>query len=93
MEVYFRSLEEVRKQMDIRLIMKKILYSERMAIAVFDEPKAKILHLQEPLTLEEAEQIRKDHRFYDKLESKYFDYEKIRQEEEKEHKDDFNMEM
>lgn len=52
MEVYFRSLEEVRKQMDIRLVMKKILYSERMAIAVFDEAKAKILHLQEPLTLE-----------------------------------------
>ena len=51
MEMYERSLEEVRKQMDIRLVMKKILYSERMAIAVFDEPKAKILHLQEPLTL------------------------------------------
>ncbi len=51
MEVYFRSLEEVRKQMDIRLVMKKVLYSERMAIAVFDEHKAKILHLQEPLTL------------------------------------------
>ena len=54
--------------MDIRLIMKKILYSERMAIAVFDEHKAKILHLQEPLTLEEAEEIRKDHRMYEKLE-------------------------
>lgn len=51
MEIYHRSLLEVRKQMDIRLVMKKILYSERMAIAVFDEPKAKILHLQEPLTL------------------------------------------
>jgi hypothetical protein len=32
--------------MDIRLVMKKIQYSERTAIAVFDEPKAKILHLQ-----------------------------------------------
>lgn len=51
MAAYHRSLEEVRKQMDIRLIMKKILYSERMAIAVFDSHKAKILHLQEPLTL------------------------------------------
>lgn len=27
MEMYERSLEEVRKQMDIRLVMKKILYS------------------------------------------------------------------
>ena len=46
MAIYHRSLEEVRKQMDMRLIMKKVLYSERMAIAVFDEHKAKILHLQ-----------------------------------------------
>lgn len=79
MKVYFNSLEEVRKQMDIRLVMKKVLYSERMAIAVFDEPKAKILHLQEPLTLEEAEKIRKDHLFYDKLAKKYFNYDKIRE--------------
>lgn len=50
-----------------------------MAIAVFDEPKAKILHLQEPLTLEEAEKIRKDHLLYDKLARKYFDYDKIRE--------------
>ena len=71
METYHNSLEEVRKQMDIRLIMKKILYSERMAIAVFDEHKAKILHLQEPLTLEEAEEIRKDHRLYEKLEKNF----------------------
>lgn len=27
MKVYFHSLEEVRKQMDIRLVMKKVLYS------------------------------------------------------------------
>lgn len=40
--------------MDIRLLMKKVTYAERMAVAVFDEPKAKILHLQEPLTLEDA---------------------------------------
>jgi hypothetical protein len=50
--------------MDIRLVMKKVLYSERMAIAVFDEHKAKILHLQEPLTLSEAGEIRNNHRLY-----------------------------
>ncbi len=54
--------------MDIRLMMKKVQYSERTAIAVFDEPKAKILHLQQPLTLFEADQIRKGYRFYEKLE-------------------------
>lgn len=65
--------------MDIRLLMKKVTYAERMAVAVFDEPKAKILHLQEPLTLEDAEIIRKDHLLYDKLAKKYFDYKQIRQ--------------
>lgn len=46
MQKFHRSLEEVRKQMDIRLLMKKVMYAERMAIAIFDHPKAKILHLQ-----------------------------------------------
>lgn len=34
MAEYHYSLEEVRKQMDVRLIMKKILYSERVTFAV-----------------------------------------------------------
>ena len=52
MKKYKDSLTEVRKQMDIRLIMKKILYAERLGIVLLDEPKAKILHLQAPITLE-----------------------------------------
>ena len=54
MKIYHRSLHETRKQMDVRLIMKKILYAERVSSAVLEEHKSKILHLQEPLTLEEA---------------------------------------
>ena len=53
--------------MDVRFIMKKILYSERVSNVVLDEHQSKILHLQEPLTLEEAEMIRKDHTFYENL--------------------------
>lgn len=79
MRKYHNCMEEVKCEMDIRLMMKKVQYSERTAIAVFDEPKAKILHLQQPLTLFEADQLRKSYRFYEKLEQKYFDYDKIRE--------------
>lgn len=54
MQKYHHSLVEVRKQMDVRIIMKKILYSEKLADVVLDEHQRKILHLQEPMTLEEA---------------------------------------
>lgn len=53
--------------MDIRLVMKKILYSERMGYVVLEEHQAKILHLQEPLNLKEAEKIRKQYRMYEAL--------------------------
>ena len=72
MRKYHHSLEEVRKQMDVRFIMKKILYSERASTVLLEEHQAKILHLQEPLTLEEAEMIRKDHTFYENLSKYYF---------------------
>ena len=72
MRKYHRILEESRKQLDIRLILKKVLYAERVATAVLDKHKAKVLHLQEPLTLEEAEVIRKDHEFYYNLQKYYF---------------------
>ena len=68
MKKYHHSLEEVRKQMDIRLITKKILYAERMSFAIFDEHQAKVLHLQEPLTLEEAEEIRKNYGLHRRIE-------------------------
>ena len=54
--------------MDIRLITKKILYAERMSFAIFDEHQAKVLHLQEPLTLEEAEEIRKNYGLHRRIE-------------------------
>ena len=76
MRKYHHSLEEVRKQMDIRIIMKKILYSEKLAEVVLDEHQRKVLHLQEPMTLEEAELIRRDHRFYQNLKKFYFEEEK-----------------
>jgi hypothetical protein len=49
---YHRFLEEVRKQMDMRLIMKKILYTERLGLAILDTHKYKALHMQEPITLD-----------------------------------------
>ena len=55
MQIYHRSLEEVRQQLDVRLIMKKILYQERLSSAILEKPKSKLLHIQEPMTLEEAE--------------------------------------
>ncbi len=40
--------------MDMRLIMKKIIYSERLGLAILDGPKYKGLHMQEPITLDDA---------------------------------------
>ena len=68
MEKYHQSLKAIRKEMDIRLIMKKILHVEKVADALLEEHQKRVLHLQEPLTLEEAEILRKDHRFYERLE-------------------------
>ena len=72
MRKYHYALNESRKQLDIRLVLKKMLYAEKVATAVLGKHKAKVLHLQEPLTLEEAEQIRKDHDFYENLKKYYF---------------------
>ena len=77
MRTYHHSLVEVRKQMDVRFVMKKILYAERVSNALLDTHKKEILYLQEPLTLEEAEMIRRDHNFYDKLEKFYFSGEAV----------------
>ena len=46
MQKYHRSLEEVRKQMDIKLIMKKIIYTERATNVLLEEHQENLLHLQ-----------------------------------------------
>jgi hypothetical protein len=51
MQRYHHSLEEVRKQMDIRLLLSKFHYTEKMGVAILDEPKIKTLYLQEPLSI------------------------------------------
>jgi hypothetical protein len=44
-------MESARLHMDMRLIMKKIIYSERVADVLLEKHEAKALHLQEPMTL------------------------------------------
>lgn len=46
MKKYDQSLEEIRKQMDIRLILHKIQFTERVANALLEKHQVKILHLQ-----------------------------------------------
>ena len=58
MKGYHDAFEEVRKQMDIRLVMKKIQFSERVNKAQIDANKLMLLQLQEPMTLEESEMER-----------------------------------
>lgn len=42
--------------------------------SVMDENQLKVLHLHDNLTLEEAETIRKDYQFYEKLEKYYLQF-------------------
>lgn len=48
-------LEEGRKHLDIRLIMEKIIYGEKLGLAILDKNKHKALLLSEPFTLEQAD--------------------------------------
>lgn len=67
-----RFLEEGKKQLDMKLIMNKILYAERLGLALLDKSKHKALLLSEPFTLDEADEIRKDLNFYKSFRKKFF---------------------
>lgn len=56
----------------MRLILKKILYAEKLGLAVLNEHQHKALLLSQPFTLDEANEIRKDLRFYKNFRKKYF---------------------
>jgi hypothetical protein len=47
-----RFLEEGKKHLDMRLIMNKILYAEKLGLALLDKSKHKALLLSEPFTLD-----------------------------------------
>ena len=53
--------------MDVRLVMKKIQFNERVNRAAFQEHKLMLLQLQEPLTLEEVESQRQEYLIYKKI--------------------------
>lgn len=61
MEQYDRSLSEVRKQMDVRLIFKKILFTEKLASALLTPEQLTALHLQDKITISTAEEIRQNY--------------------------------
>lgn len=61
MEQYDRSLIEVRKQMDVRLIFKKILFTEKLASALLTLEQLTALHLQDKITISTAEEIRQNY--------------------------------
>ncbi len=65
-------MEEGKKQLDMKLIMNKILYAERLGLALLDKSKHKALLLSEPFTLDEADEIRKDLNFYKSFRKKFF---------------------
>lgn len=46
MQKYHQSMEEIRKQMDIRLILHKVEFAERVANAVLEKHQIKGLHCQ-----------------------------------------------
>lgn len=56
----------------MRLIIRKILYAEKLGLLVLDKYKHKALLLSEPFTLEEAEGIRRDLKFYKRFRKKFF---------------------
>ncbi len=56
----------------MRVIIKKILYAEKLGLAMLDKSKHKALLLSEPFTLDEAEEIRKDLNFYKSFRKKFF---------------------
>lgn len=63
---------EIRKQLDIRLILNKVQFTERVVNVILDEHQIKGLHLQEYVTLDDAEKVREDFEFHDKLVRYYF---------------------
>ena len=69
---YHKSMEEIRKQLDIGLILHKIEFADRVAQAVLDKHQIKGLHCQEYVTLEAAEKIREEYELHDKLVRYYF---------------------
>jgi p-aminobenzoyl-glutamate transporter AbgT len=52
--VYSDALDEIRKQMDVRLMMKRLGYCEKGLQILLEDHRAKVLHLQRPLTLDEV---------------------------------------
>jgi len=52
--------------------MQKILYAEKLGLAVLDKNKHKALLLSEPFTLHQADEIRKDLSFYKQFRKKFF---------------------
>jgi hypothetical protein len=61
MEQYDKSLIEVRKQMDVRLIFKKILFTEKLASALLTPEQLTALHLQDKVSISTAEEIRRNY--------------------------------
>ncbi len=61
MQQYDKSLTEVRKQMDVRLIFKKILFTERLAHVLLTPSQVTALHLQDKITISQAEEIRQNY--------------------------------
>lgn len=66
--VYGNAVEEIRKQMDIRLLLKRLAYCERGLHILLEEHRAQVLHLQRPLTFNEAQELRKEYMLYDEME-------------------------
>lgn len=54
MQIYHRSVEEVRKQMDIKYVFKKLHFVEKVTDSVLDGHQLKALHLHGNSTLDEA---------------------------------------
>lgn len=72
MRKYHQSMVEIRKQLDIRLILNKVQFTERVVNVILDKHQIKGLHLQEYVTLDDAEKVREDFEFHDKLVRYYF---------------------
>jgi hypothetical protein len=67
-----RFLEEGKRHIDIRLILKKIVYAEKLGLTILDKKKHKALLLSEPFTLDEADEIKKDLKFYKSFRKKFY---------------------
>lgn len=58
--------------MDIKVIIQKIVYAEKLGIVLLDKKKHKALLLSEPYTLDDADEIKRDLRFYKNFRKKFF---------------------